>query len=583
MALADGDSYLMKVRAQREVPVTLRLEPLNVERVASHSGSGTWEQLCFDFTGVAGNVTGVTVIFDKGVVGDATNAPDDWTFQYDDIEKTSDPCPAAPAPTWETITFDDSGTNYTLSPFNGAASSVTNDPAGGMNMVATVVKDTMAQPSAGVTVSTLANNEVPVLPLSNERTRMSVRTWSPDVGITVRLKIEDASNGAIFVEADQLTTVADDWETLTFDFADAVSQAFDEANTYNRVSIFFDFGNTPAVDKTYYFDDVSVGYVPDSVVYATDPNVTEDLFVTPVNFGSGAVFDLAYAGDTSFNPALQVTSGNDFTDNPDVGFAAFTGYAAGFAAGFETLDFKVKGDPANLAVFEVQFFDAGGANPQVIDITTYSGSVDIGDGWYQVSVPLSDYSSSINTNDGFLIGPQGDQGAPFTWVLTDLGFSGSAATGGGTELVTNGGFESGVLDPWADFGNMLATITVTSAEAQEGSNSVNIIAGDSQTVFLRQSGLGAGSLANGDTVTVSFFMKGSITDVPVLPTLEGFGVLETIVSGSVSATDWVEYTYQRTLTADFPGGIFFEIGIPCGPVPTCSANVFIDNISVKGP
>ena len=95
VALAAGDSYTMLVLAQRSVPVTFKLEPIGDERVADYSGSGEWELLCFDFTGVAGDITGYTIIFDNGVAGDAANDPDNWTFQFDDIQQVSS-CPAAP-------------------------------------------------------------------------------------------------------------------------------------------------------------------------------------------------------------------------------------------------------------------------------------------------------------------------------------------------------------------------------------------------------------------------------------------------------------------------------------------------------
>ena len=64
--LAAGDSYTMKVLAQRAVVVTFKLETGGQETTADYSGSGTWEELCFDFTGVAATVTGITVIFDNG-------------------------------------------------------------------------------------------------------------------------------------------------------------------------------------------------------------------------------------------------------------------------------------------------------------------------------------------------------------------------------------------------------------------------------------------------------------------------------------------------------------------------------------
>ena len=52
---------------------------------------------------------------------------------------------------------------------------------------------------------------------------MTVRVWSPDAGIPVRLKAEDHLDDSHKVETEAVTTVAGQWETLTFDFANPVS------------------------------------------------------------------------------------------------------------------------------------------------------------------------------------------------------------------------------------------------------------------------------------------------------------------------------------------------------------------------
>ena len=44
---------------------------------------------------------------------------------------------------------------------------------------------------------------------------MTLRVYSPDVGIPVRLKVEDRSNNTISVETEATTTVAGAWETLS--------------------------------------------------------------------------------------------------------------------------------------------------------------------------------------------------------------------------------------------------------------------------------------------------------------------------------------------------------------------------------
>ncbi|MEM7283122.1 MAG: hypothetical protein AAF438_16010, partial [Pseudomonadota bacterium] len=301
VALAAGDSYLMLVRSLRPVEVTFKLEPMGDERTANHSGSGTWEQLCFDFSGVAGDITGITIIFDNGTVGDAANDPDNWTFQFDDIQQTSDSCPVA-GPTFETITFDDPAITYTLIGFGGAEGSfVTNDPAGGTNMVVQVDRAAGAEIFAGTTVATDAsNNSIPPIPLDAMNTQMTVRTYSPAAGITVRLKIEDASDPTVSVETEAMTTVANDWETLTFNFLNEVSgtAAFNPAATYDKATIFFNFGAAGAPAETYFFDDLDVlSGTGAGGGGAFDPITFDDPAITYTLIGFGGAEDSTVVGD----------------------------------------------------------------------------------------------------------------------------------------------------------------------------------------------------------------------------------------------------------------------------------------------
>jgi uncharacterized repeat protein (TIGR03803 family) len=127
--------------------------------------------------------------------------------------------------------------------------------------VAKVVKSGTAAATAGTTVSTGANQSVGTIPFDAANTRMTVRVDSPTAGIKVRLRVEDAANSAHFAETEATVTVANAWQTLTFDFANPASgtPALDLAFTYNKVSIYFDYGTTGATagSKTYYFDDVA--------------------------------------------------------------------------------------------------------------------------------------------------------------------------------------------------------------------------------------------------------------------------------------------------------------------------------------
>ena len=78
--------FTMKVWSARPVSVLLKLEGLQVERTAMHKGMGVWQELSFDFTGETGRqVTALTIIFDNGIMGNATVDLAKWSFLFDDI------------------------------------------------------------------------------------------------------------------------------------------------------------------------------------------------------------------------------------------------------------------------------------------------------------------------------------------------------------------------------------------------------------------------------------------------------------------------------------------------------------------
>jgi hypothetical protein len=607
-----GPAFTVKVWAARPVPVLFKLEGLNQERSVTHSGGSVWQELCFDFSGstTGAPANAITFIFDLGVAGDAANDPVNWTFFFDDIEQVSG-CSTPPPPPvgdFPTITFDDLALTYTLTDFGGNASVVTNDPVGGTNQVAQVVKTAGAEFWAGTTVSTLLNQAVPVIPFTASETRMTVRTYSPDVGIPVRLKVENAADGTVSVETEATTTVANGWETLTFDFNNEVTgtAALNLASTYNKVSIFFNFGTTGAQagEKIYFFDDVAfggdaggggVGIIPEAVVFATDPSVIEDLAPPGFdNFGSGATFNGAFALDPDFNPAFEVASGEGYGGGVHVGFVAFTGYPAGFASGFGTIEFKAKVNaPGSATAFEVKFF-GGGDTGRVYDLATYPGSAALGNGWYQVQIPMSDFAANIEGQSGFLLGPLGGQAGPFTMLLTDIGFSGTAGGGGsgscdpvGAELATNGDFEAGDLSCWEAITNGGSITAVnTQNNTVGGTWSARVVATAGNNPTLKQNFLAAGTVAIGDVIDISFDMRGTAGDGGVIfPKLISEGatgsdgpILQTIASPTAG---WTTYTYSPTITADVTRGITFEIAVVCGAVVGCNADVFIDNVSVQ--
>ena len=85
--------------------------------------------------------------------------------------------------------------------------------------------------------------------------------WSPAVGVTVRLKLEESGDATHTVETDAVTTVAEEWETLSFDFSKPATNDGNPTNalntdyTFDTLSIFFNYG-VAGVGETYYYDDI---------------------------------------------------------------------------------------------------------------------------------------------------------------------------------------------------------------------------------------------------------------------------------------------------------------------------------------
>ena len=158
------------------------------------------------------------------------------------------------------ITFEDDGIEYSLVGFGGATASVVTDPTDAANTVGQLVKMTGAEIWAGtvVTSATAPAQRLAEAIDFSEGTVFTMRVWSPKAGAVVRFKAENAADGAIAVQTDATTTVAGEWETLTFDLANPSEGAgIDMAATYDKIAVFFDFFVSPTTDDTYYFDDIT--------------------------------------------------------------------------------------------------------------------------------------------------------------------------------------------------------------------------------------------------------------------------------------------------------------------------------------
>ncbi|MEP1854528.1 MAG: hypothetical protein ABJJ08_03170, partial [Nonlabens ulvanivorans] len=166
-------------------------------------------------------------------------------YYFDDIALT-DGIAALELP----VTFEDATLNYSFTDFGGAATSVIANPdATGANttaMVANLNKSSGSQVWAGSFIELDAPIDFTSLQ------KIKLKTWSPQSGIVVKMKLENSADSNINVEVDVTNTVANGWEELTFDFT-----GINSSNDYQKIVVFFDFG-TAGTGTDYYFDEIEL-------------------------------------------------------------------------------------------------------------------------------------------------------------------------------------------------------------------------------------------------------------------------------------------------------------------------------------
>jgi hypothetical protein len=243
----------------------------NFEKEVLTTVANQWEDLVFDYRTIntANNYNTLVFIFDNGIMG---NGSANFTWLFDDIRLTNQiPTSILSLP----ITFDQAGVNYAVADFGNASTlDAVADPAGGANKVAKTTKPTGAEPWAGTTMGSRFGSKIP---FTATQTQMSIRVYSPAAGIKVRLKVEDHTNNTKSVETESVTTVANTWETLIFDFStpSVGTASINLATNYTMASIFFDFLKT-ADGKVFYWDDVTF----------LTTNVTPEHLGLPIDFQS---------------------------------------------------------------------------------------------------------------------------------------------------------------------------------------------------------------------------------------------------------------------------------------------------------
>ncbi len=176
---------------------------------------------------------------------------------------------------------------------------------------------------------------------------------------------------------------------------------------------------------------------------------------------------------------------------------------------------------------------------------------------------------------------------PKTTAAITLAAAASLALAG-TELVTNGGFETGDDTGWTYLPTGGSSFTLT-GDANSGSFAGELFNDtDASAALLRQGNIGAGQLSMGDTIDISFAVKGEgavggVAFAVLFTEIAGGGVSSTQFVGGAPLTlgsDYAVFNASVELTADVSGGVTLSFEAVTGANSDSEIRLFVDDVSV---
>lgn len=281
---------------------------------------------------------------------------------------------------------------------------------------------------------------------------LTMKVYSPRVGATVLLKVENATTGSINFEKTATTTVANGWETLTFDYS-----AINNSNSYEKVVIIFDNGTVGDGTANFTF------YVDDLVLSNTTSGSTISL---PLDFETATTW-----GDFDGGAVTTITNPQNNSDNSSANVGQMVKNADKTWGG-SSLILTSAMDFANNDTFKMKVYSSR-SDAKVLLKVENSGTPSIN---FEKEVTMSsantwetltfDYSSinASNNYDKIVVifdnGTMGDGSANFTFYFDDIALSNS-----GTPALAQ-------IDLPVDFEGSTTNYTVTDF----GGNSSSLVA-----------------------------------------------------------------------------------------------------------
>lgn len=267
------------------------------------------------------------------------------------------------------------------------------------------------------------------------------------------------------------------------------------------------------------------------------------------------------------------------------------------ASAMNTLHVDIWVAPGTDRLVKVSPINNGGVGEVLVSVPLTPGA------WNSVDIPKSSFTGMTWNAvfqlkfDGQFNGNGSANTTPFDIYLDNIYFYKAAGGGGGstgTELTVNGDFETGNKNGWTEFPNGGATFAVSNAESNGGTFSGKLTAGEAQDVVIKQANLAAGTITNGQSVTIKFDLKGTLAGAGGVVFAEFFSELSAggtskaeILSGGplFPTSTWTTYTYTTTTASiaqgNVGGGVTLQPKAACGAVAGCNVVAYFDNVSVK--
>jgi hypothetical protein len=600
--VADDVTWLVKFESNGGIYDEDTTQGEEAEIAISAPVLGVWQEVTINMPDLL-NLGLDLANVDKIIISPAWGKAEGIKFQVDNVKFYIDGYVAPPesdVPTAILPTNENADTGDKLninvggaSDFGGAVTTIIEQNGETFNQT---LKPATAESWAGTTIL-----DSEALAFENGRTKMSVWIYSPEASVPVVLKVENDSNPAINVLAQAHTTVAEEWEKLTFDFSMPLEGALDLAATYDKKSLFLNYLVSSASPLTFFWDDMTL--IEGEEVVITPPEEVEEEIITLFNDVANpqwAAWDCC-GGST---PTVVVDSDDTYgaTTEFTINGATVVGFTSRSTDGHtavngETLDLSAW-QQTGVFSFDLKLTNDAGASDWKFKIESAAGGaletslpeLPVLDEWKHYTFNLSDIATggvNLSAVDLVMMFPAWGSGIGSTFLVDNVEFSSVGNTPVEIEpdepldpvtvvgnLITNGDFENGI-DSWS-----ASSETVTSS-----TGAVRLLAGDAQTIEAKQTLIGETELSQGDSITLTFSVKGTTADGGVanviLHTMEPtLGATDTDILPFALTESWVEHSFNIDIDQPTGWGVDLTLNATCGAVMTCSSDVKFDNVSI---